>query len=78
MKYFLMYLALTYIIACADDVKDSLENHSVGNRIWRAIVWPWTLTSWFRTQNQRLHRLLNILWCLLISGWLLSLLADRL
>lgn len=76
MKWSLMYLAMVYIVACADDVGD--KTHSLRQRVFRAAVWPLTLTSWFRSQNIRLHRLLNILWAILITGWLLSLMADRL
>lgn len=78
MKYILMYLAICYIVACADDVEDCIDRHSWKQRIFRSIFWPITVTNWFRNQNQRLHRMLNILWCVLITGWLLSLLADRL
>lgn len=78
MKFLLMYAAMIYIIACADDVKEPGDSHPKLNRFIRAIIWPVTLTSWFRTQNCRLHRVLNILWTLLIGGWLLSLIADKL
>lgn len=78
LKYFLMYTIFSYIIACADDVNDSGNDHSKKQRILRIIFWPLTVTSFFRSQNIRLHRLLNILWCVLIAGWLLSLMADKL
>jgi hypothetical protein len=78
MKYIFMYIALLYIVACADDVTDHGDTHSTRERIVRAILWPKTVTSWFRTQNIRLHRMLNILWCVLIAGWFFSLMADRL
>ena len=76
MKWLAMYAAMLYIVACADDLDD--KAHSKAQRLYRAAVWPLTITSWFRTQNVRLHRLLNILWAILIMGWLLSLMADRL
>lgn len=78
MKFGLMYAAMLYIVACADDVKEPGDTHPWLHRVLRAVVWPLTVTSWFRTQNGRLHRLLNILWTVLISGWLLSLMADKL
>lgn len=78
MKYIIMYLSIIYIIFCADDIGEPLDSHTGFQRIGRAIAWPVTLTSWFRSQSIRLHRLLTILWCILILGWLLSLLADRL
>jgi hypothetical protein len=73
-----MYAAMIYIIACADDIKEPGDTHPWLHRVLRAVTWPLTVTSWFRTQNGRLHRLLNILWTVLIAGWLLSLLADKL
>lgn len=75
MKYVLMYAAMAYLISCADDCGDS--THTIAQRIVRAIVWPVTLNQWFRSHNGRLHRLLTILWIALISGWFLSLIADR-
>ena len=78
MKYPLIYLAMIYVVGCADDVTDHGDNYTIKQRVQRAIFWPLTLTNWFRTQNIRLHRTLNILWTLLICGWFLSLLMDRL
>ncbi len=78
MKLVLMYGAVLYIVACADDVKEPGDTHPFFHRILRALFWPITITSWFRTQNGRLHRLLNILWIVLIGGWFLSLLSDKL
>lgn len=78
MKFFVMYLVMLFVVACADSVDDHNDSHEPEWRVIRAIFWPLTMTSWFITGNQRLHRLLNILWALLISGWLLSLLSDRL
>lgn len=72
-----MYSAMIYVIACADNVKEPGNTHPRLKRLIRAILWPATLTSWFQTQNIRLHRVLNILWTLLIGGWLLSLMADK-
>lgn len=69
-----MYAAMAYITACADDAD---KTHSPLQRVARVVAWPLTITSWFRSQNQRLHRLLNILWTVLIAGWLLSLIADK-
>lgn len=78
MKWFWMNLLIMYVIFCADDVNEPGDSHSSLERIGRTIFWPLTITEWFRTNNQRLHRLLTILWTILISGWLLSLMADRL
>lgn len=73
-----MNLLIMYVIFCADDVNEPGDSHTLIERIGRTILWPFTITEWFRTNNQRLHRLLTILWTILISGWLLSLMADRL
>lgn len=78
MKFLFIYLAMVYVVACADDVKEPGDSHPKLNRIIRAAGWPLTLTSWFRTQNIRIHRTLNILWTLLIGSWFLSLIWDRL
>jgi hypothetical protein len=77
MKFIVMYLIVVYVVWCADDVEGD-EDHSNFQRWIRSILFPITLTSWFRSNNERLHRLLTILWTLLIFGWGLSLLADRL
>lgn len=69
-------LVIMYIVACADDVGDA--THRAHQRVLRVVLWPLTVTSWFRTQNIRLHRMLNILWTVLIAGWFVSLLIDRL
>jgi hypothetical protein len=74
MKWVLMDLVVMYIVACADGI----DSHTKGQRIVRALCWPVTLTNWFRFQPHQLHRLLNILWTVLIAGWFFSLLVDRL
>lgn len=76
MKFVVMNLAITYIVACADDEQDG--EHTLLQRFIRAIFWPLTVTSWFRCQNGRFHKLLNILWAVLIAGWLLGFISDRL
>jgi hypothetical protein len=78
MKYPLMYLGMMYITSCADAVSDYGDKYTWGQRAINAVLWPLTLTSWFCSQNIKLHRLLNILWCVLIAGWLIALMADRL
>jgi hypothetical protein len=74
MKFILMYSIVIYIVSCADDDDGS---HNLLQRIVRSVLWPITITSWFRSGNERLHRMLTILWCILILGWLLSLIYDR-
>lgn len=72
------YILLAYLVSCADDTgspKNSSEHLVV--RTVRVVFWPITLNSWFRKQPIQLHRFLNLLWVSILSGWLLSLLADR-
>lgn len=76
MKYLIIYAIFAFLVSCADDTGD--EQHSASQRIARAIFWPVTLRSWFISQNGRLHRLLTIMWIVLIGGWFASLLSDRL
>lgn len=78
MKWTLLNLAIVYVVACADNTNKHNDSHTIKQRIIRSIFWPVTVTSWFYSQNVRLSRLLNILWTLLIGGWLLSLIADKL
>lgn len=75
MKFLFMYIALAYLVSCADDVGD--DQHTPRQRLLRAIAFPVTLNSWFRSNNGRLHRFLTLLWIALIMGWSLSLIADR-
>jgi hypothetical protein len=78
MKWVVMNFVIMYVIFCADDVNEHDDWHTIGHRVLRAIVWPVTVTQWFRRQNIRVHRLLTILWILLVAGWFFSLMADRL
>lgn len=74
-QYLVMYVVMALIVACADDLDDG--SHTTPQRLIRVLFFPLTVLSWFRTGNIRLHRLLTILWTVLISGWLMSLIADR-
>lgn len=77
MKWILLNLAAMYIVACADYTGHE-DTHTMGQRIIRIILWPFTLHSLFVFQDRKLYRLLNILWTCLIFGWFLSLLFDKL
>lgn len=74
-QYVIMYTVMALIVFCADDLDDG--SHTIIQRVFRTLFFPLTIFSWFRTGNIRLHRLLTILWTMLISGWLMSLIADR-
>src|SRR5436305_14706391 len=66
-----------FIVACSDAVGD--DEHTVRERVVRAVLWPATLWVWFTHRNlPKLARFGAIVWLLLTSGWLLSLESDRL
>lgn len=77
MKTLGFYLLLIYVTFCADDVQDWDDVKPLSKRVPRAILWPITVTNWFRIQNSRLFRFLHIIWVMLITGWLLSLIQDK-
>jgi hypothetical protein len=76
MKWVVMNTVITYAVACAD-FNEYDDSHTKPWKVMRAVFWPITVTCWLRSQSIRTHRLLTIMWILLISGWLLSLVADR-
>lgn len=75
MKFILIYAIMAFLVHCADDIGNG---HTTEQRLTRAAFWPITLQSWFRKHPQQLHRLLLIMWVVLISGWAVTLLLDRL
>src|SRR5436305_5382485 len=65
-----------FIVACSDAVGD--DQHTVRERVLRAVLWPATLWVWFTHRNlPKLARFGAIVWLLLTAGWLLSLESDR-
>src|SRR5436309_8856036 len=65
-----------FIVACSDAVGD--DQHTVRERVRRAVLWPATLWVWFTRRNlPKLARFGAIVWLLLTAGWLLSLESDR-
>lgn len=77
MKWLVMNVFITYLVSAADSSGQD-QGHITLQKILRAVFWPITLNSWARTGNDRLHRLLTLLWVCLTAGWILSLMADRL
>src|SRR3954469_14892185 len=66
-----------FIVACSDAVGD--DDHTVRERVVRAVFWPVTLWVWFTHRNlPKLARFGAIVWLFLTGGWLLSLEYDRL
>lgn len=69
--------AAAFIVACSDSVGD--DQHTVRERVLRAVFWPVTLWVFFTHREMpKLARFGSIVWLLLTAGWLLSLESDRL
>jgi hypothetical protein len=76
--WFLLFIEAiaAFIVACSDAVGD--EQHTVRERVLRAVFWPVTLWMWFTHRNlPKLARFGAIVWLFLTAGWLLSLESDR-
>ena len=70
-------LTLAFIVFCADAVGD--EKRRPAERLVRAALWMVTLTRWFTHRNVvKLGRFAAVVWFLVTTGWLLTLLFDRL
>lgn len=77
MKWLAINLTIMYMVSRADSSGQD-QGHTIIQKIFRAVLWPITVDSWFRTGNERLHRLLTLSWLFITVGWLMSLMADRL
>jgi len=72
----LAWLTLAFVVFCADSVGD--EERPTSERLTRAVLWMVTLTRWFTHRNlDKLGRFGAVVWFLVTTGWLLSLLYDR-
>ena len=70
-------LTLAFIVFCADSVGE--EKRSLAERLTRAVLWMVTLTRWFTHRNlPKLGRFGAVVWFLVTTGWLITLLYDRL
>lgn len=70
-------LTLAFVVFCADSVGD--DEHTLPERLVRAVLWMVTLTRWFTHRNvAKLGRFGAIVWFLVTMGWLLTLEYDRL
>ncbi len=75
--WILAELTLAFVVFCADSVGD--DEHSVAERLVRAVFWMVTLTRWFTHRNvAKLGRFGAVVWFLVTMGWLLTLEYDRL
>ncbi len=71
-------VTLAFVVFCADSVGEE-EDRSAGERLVRAVLWMVTLTTWFTHRNVvKLGRFGAVVWFLVTTGWLLTLIYDRL
>ena len=69
-------VTLACVVFCADSVGD--ERRPPGERLLRAVFWMVTLTRWFTHRNVvKLGRFGAVVWFLVTTGWLLTLIHDR-
>ena len=69
-------VTLAFVVFCADSVGD--EERPLRERLARAILWMVTLTRWFTHRNlDKLTRFGAVVWFLVTTGWLLTLIYDR-
>jgi hypothetical protein len=70
-------LTLAFIVFCADSVGD--EERPPVQRLARSLLWMVTLVTWFTHRNVvKLGRFGAVVWFMVTTGWLLTLLYDRL
>ncbi len=73
----LIELTLAFIVFCADSVGE--EKRRASERLARALLWMVTVTQWFTHRNLvKLGRFGAVVWFLVTTGWLLTLIYDRL
>jgi hypothetical protein len=71
-----MWVTLAFVVFCADSVGE--EDRRPTERAARAALWVVTLTRWFTHRNvTKLGRFGAVVWFLVTTGWLLTLLYDR-
>ncbi len=74
----LIEATLAFVVFCADSVGDE-EDRPAGERLLRAVLWMVTLGRWFTHRNVvKLGRFGAVVWFLVTTGWLLTLIYDRL
>lgn len=73
-------VTLAFIVHCADQAGEDEDRprRPVVDQVVRSLFWPITLTRWFTRQNLvKIARFAAIVWLLVTSGWLLTLIHDR-
>jgi len=74
---FLTELTLGFIVSCADSVSDDTRRRPL-ERLLRSVFWMVTLSRWFTHRNvPKLARFGAIVWFMVTTGWLLTLVYDR-
>ena len=69
-------VTLAFVVFCADAVGS--ERRSPAERVARGVLWMVTLTRWFTHRNVvKLGRFGAVVWFLVTTGWLLTLVNDR-
>ena len=73
----LLEVTLAFIVLCADSLPDDSPRRPM-ERLLRSIFWMVTLTRWFTHRNLlKLGRFGAIVWLMVTTGWLLTLVYDR-
>ena len=69
-------VTLGFVVFCADSVGG--DRRSPSERLARGVLWMVTLTRWFTHRNVvKLGRFGAVVWFLVTTGWLLTLVNDR-
>ncbi len=69
-------VTLGFIVFCADSIGE--ERRRPMERLARAVLWVVPLTTWFTHRNvNKLGRFGAVVWFLVTTGWLLTLIYDR-
>lgn len=73
----LLELTLAFIVLCADSLPED-RHRRPHERLLRSVFWPVTLSRWFTRRNfPKLGRFAAIVWLMVTTGWLLTLVSDR-
>lgn len=71
---------LAFVVHCADEAGEDEDgpHRPVLTQVARSVFWMVTLTRWFTYRNlAKLGRFATIVWLLVTSGWLITLINDR-
>ena len=74
---FVAQATMGFVVYCVDALSADLANKR-GRRLVRSVLWPAPVVSYLRNRDSvaLVHASVTV-WVLLSTGWLLSLLADR-